>query len=65
MPLTAADFRSVVAHRVVNAAEAAELLDCPRQNINDLTHKGKLHPIKATEKNTLYLKSKVLRRRWK
>ncbi len=65
VPLTAADFRSFVTHRVVNAAEAAELLDCSRQNINDLTRKGKLHPIKATEKNTLYLKSEVLRRKWK
>lgn len=65
VPLSAADFRSFVAHRVVNAAEAAELLDCSRQNINDLTRKGKLHPIKATEKNTLYLKSEILQRRWK
>lgn len=63
--LTAADFRSFVAHRVINAAEAAELLDCSRQNISDLTRKGKLHPIKATEKNTLYLKSEILRRKWK
>lgn len=65
VPLSAADFRSFVTHRVVNAAEAAELLDCSRQNISDLTRKGKLRPIKATEKNTLYLKSEILRRKWK
>lgn len=65
VPLGIADFTSFVTHRVVNTAEAAELLDCSRQNINDLTCKGKLHPIKATEKNTLYLKSEVLKRKWK
>lgn len=65
VPLNMTDFRDFVAHRVINAAEAAELLDCSRQNINDLTRKGKLHPIKATEKNTLYLKSEILRRKWK
>ena len=36
-PLTAADFRNFAAHRVINAAEAAEILGCPRQNIIDLT----------------------------
>lgn len=56
---------SFVSHRVVNAAEAAELLGCSRQNINDLSRKGKLHPIKATEKSTLYLKSEVQKRNWK
>lgn len=64
VPLSAANFRSFVTHRVVNAAEAAELLDCSGQNISDLTRKGKLCPIKATEKNTLYLKSEILQRRW-
>lgn len=65
VPLSIADFASFVAHRVVNTAEAAELLDCSRQNISDLTRKGKLHPIKGTEKNTMYLKSEVLKRNWK
>lgn len=65
VPLCAADFCSFVSHRVVNAAEAAELLGCSRQNINDLSRKGKLHPIKATEKSTLYLKSEVQKRNWK
>ncbi len=65
VPLGIADFTRFVAHRVVDTAEAAELLDCSRQNVNDLTQKGKLHPIKATEKNTLYLKSEVLKRNWK
>ena len=51
-------------HRVINAAEAAEILGCSRQNIIDLTKRGKLHPIKTSEKSTLYLKSEVLKRNW-
>lgn len=46
IPLTASDFSSFVSHRVVNVAEAAEILGCSRQNVKDLTMRGKLHPIK-------------------
>lgn len=34
------------------------------QPIIDLTKRGKLHPIKTSEKSTLYLKSEVLKRNW-
>lgn len=64
IPLSLIDFREFVVHRVINSAEAAELLDCSRQNINDLIKRNKLHPIKSTEKNTLFLKSEVLKRKW-
>lgn len=64
VPLTAADFRNFVAHRVINATEAADILGCSRQNVIDLTKRGRLHPIKTTDKYTLYLKSEVLKRNW-
>ena len=64
VPLTAADFRNFAAHRVINTAEAAEILGYSRQNIIDLTKRGKLHPIKSSEKSTLYLKSEILKRNW-
>lgn len=64
VPLSASDFRSFVLHRVVNVAEAAEILNCSRQNIDYLTKTGKLHPIKSSGKNTLYLKSEILKRNW-
>ena len=64
VPLMMDDFRNFIAQRVVNATEAAEILNCSRQNIIDLTKRGKLHPIKSSEKNTLYLKSEVLKRNW-
>lgn len=64
VPLSVSDFHSFVVHRVVNVAEAAEILGCTRQNIEYLTRTGRLHPIKSSEKNTLYLKSEILKRNW-
>ena len=64
VPLTVSDFQNFITHRVVNVAEAAEILGCSRQNIEYLTKTGKLHPIKSSEKNTLYLKSEILKRNW-
>ena len=63
IPLTADDFRAFAAERIINAAEAAEILNCSRQYINEHVKTDKLHPIKATEKNTLFLKSEVLRKK--
>lgn len=64
IPLSSSDFKNFVEHRVINSAEAAELLDCSRQNINDLVKRNKLHPVKSTDKNTLFLKSEVMKRNW-
>ena len=65
IPLTMDDFRAFVSERMINAAEAAELLNCSRQYINALVKTDKLHPIKASEKNTLFLKRDVLKWSWK
>ena len=62
--LTIADFRAFAKECIINASEAAEILNCSRQNINDLINRGKLHPVKKSEKNTLFLKSEVLKRSW-
>lgn len=62
--LSLEDFLNFVENRVVNTTEAAELLECSRQNIEDLTRRGKLHPIKATPKNKLFLKSEIIQRKW-
>jgi hypothetical protein len=64
IPLSAGDFKNFVVHRVITAAEAAKILNCSRQNIDDLTKRGKLHPIKSGSKTTLYLKSEILKRNW-
>ena len=65
VPLTVSDFRNFVVHRVVNMAEAAEILNCSKQNIDCLTKTGKLHPIKISSKNVLYLKTDILKQNWR
>lgn len=64
IPLTREDFCYFGAERLVNTAEAADILECSRQNIEDLVRRGKLSPIKSTAKNRLFLKSEIEQRRW-
>ena len=65
VPLSMEDFVSFVDCRVVSTSEAAKLLDCSRQNINDLVARGKLKPIKVEQKNKFFLKNEILQRQWK
>jgi hypothetical protein len=64
VPLSLTDFKNFVANHVITSSEAADILGCSRQNIDDLTKRGKLHQIKSVGKTTLYLKSEVLQRNW-
>lgn len=64
VPLTINDFINFTSYRVVDTSEATDILECSRQNIDDLTRREKLHPIKVTAKNKLFLKSEILQRRW-
>lgn len=64
IPLSAEDFKEFASKRVINTAEAADILECSRQYINELVKKELLHPIKASEKNTLFLMSEVQKRKW-
>lgn len=65
VPLSMNDFISFLSSRVISTAEAAELLNCSRQNINDLVARDKLHPVKTEQKNKFFLKSEILQRLWK
>ena len=65
LPLQLDDLRRFVARRVLTTAESAELLDCSRQNVDALTRKAQLHPLKATSKTPLFLKSEVEQQLWK
>lgn len=62
VPLSLDDFLCFIKQRVLSSGEVIELLNCSRQNLDDLVHRGKLHPIKVTTKNKLYLKSEVEQR---
>lgn len=63
VPLSLHDFIGFVRHRIVSASEACQLLDCSRQNIDDLMKRGKLHPIRKDAKYKLFLRNEVLQRR--
>lgn len=65
VPLSRNDFISFLKDRVISTSEAAELLCCSRQNINDLVAREKLHPVKVEQKNKFFLKSEILQRLWK
>lgn len=62
--LSKEDFIDFVSERVINTAEAADILNCSRQNIDDLIKRGKLNPVKVTVKEKLFLKSDVQKRKW-
>lgn len=64
VPLVKEDFINFISHRVVNTSEAADILGCSRQNIDDLIRRDKLHPIKISPQGKLFLKSEILERKW-
>ena len=63
VPLTLDDFICFIENRVINSAQAGKLLDCSRQNIDDLVKRGKLHPIRTDNKNTMFLRNEVVQRK--
>lgn len=64
VPLSMDDFHSFVKHNLLTTAEATTLLDCSRQNIEDLIKRGKLHPVRTLPNGKLFLRSEVERRNW-
>ena len=60
VPLERGDLPGFVRHRVVSASQACRILNCSRQNIDDLIRRGKLHPIRSDVKYKLFLRSEVL-----
>ena len=63
LPLKLEDLHRYVRDRVVSASEACEILECSRQNIDDLMHRDKLHLIRTDAKYKLFSKTEVMQRR--
>ena len=63
VPLTQKDLYQYVQTRVVSASEACGILECSRQNIDDLMRRDKLHPIRTDAKYKLFSKAEVMQRR--
>lgn len=58
------DFKCFVQNRVISVSEACNILDCSRQNVNDLIKRGKLTPIESKSNNILLMKNEVIERKW-
>ena len=63
VPLSLQDFCRFVQVRIVSATEACKILNCSRQNIDDLIKRGKLHPIRNDIKYKLFLRNEVSQRK--
>ena len=63
IPIALKDIHQFVRHRMVSASEACVILDCSRQNIDDLMRRDKLHPLRTDAKYKLFSKAEVMQRR--
>ena len=63
VPVSLRDFCRFVQTRVVSASEAGNILNCSRQNIDDLIRRDKLHPIRKDQKYKLFLRNEVVQRK--
>ena len=62
LPLCAEDLSAFIRNNILNTAEVAEILQCSRQNVDDLIKRNKLRPIKAFAKGNIFLKPDVTHR---
>lgn len=62
--ITLSDIKKIITERVINTEEVSEILNCTRQNVNDLIKRDKIIPIKKNKKNNLFLKNEIKKRLW-
>ena len=63
VPLKKSDFIRFVQERVVSASQACQILECSRQNLDDLMKRNKLHPIREDIRYKLFSKEEVMQRK--
>lgn len=49
-----------IASEVIDTSEVTEILQCSRQNIDDLVKRGKLTPIRTLSKTKIFFKEDVV-----
>jgi len=62
LPITQKDLMEYIQQNVVTGTEAAEELNCSRQNLSDLVLRKKIRPIKKIGKVSLFLRSEIRKR---
>ena len=60
LPLRAEDLTVFIRNNIINTAEVAGILQCSRQNIDDLVKRKKLKPLKSFPRGNVFLKSDVI-----
>lgn len=48
------DLKAYIVEEIINTSEAIEILECTRQNLNDLIKRGKIVPIKDLPRDRLF-----------
>ena len=62
LPLTVEDITLFVRRNIMNTSEVSDLLQCSRQNVEDLIRRKKLEPIKTFQKGKLFLRADIIQR---
>ena len=57
---TIEQLKAFIASEVVETSEAASMLGCSRQYVDQLIREGKLQPVTILKKNKLFMRSDVL-----
>lgn len=60
IPLDTDDFTSYIKYNTLVSSEATELLNCSRQNLDSYIRRGRLKPIKESQRSKLFLKTDIL-----
>ncbi|WP_228307672.1 DNA-binding protein [Priestia sp. J2] len=60
---TKEELMDFLANEIVNTAEAAEIIGCSVQNINQRVERGSLIPIRGAKKDKLFLKTDIVQAR--
>ena len=62
LPLSVRDFKDFAGGNLVSTSEAAGILGCSRQYVDELVRKERLHPVKTLAKDRLFLRQEVFGR---
>lgn len=57
------DLMIFIQNEVINTTEALEILQCSRQNLNDLVKRGVITPIKDLPRDRLFFKEDIIKRK--
>jgi len=52
-----------IRNEIINTSEALEILQCSRQNLNNLVQRGVLNPIKDLPRDRLFYREDIVKRK--